>query len=101
MTTTEQQLIQLFNQVNTTNQALAHSIAANQESNNRMFATLTEAVQAYSRTTGVVDVRQVGKPDILKGNKESVNREWPSWSYMFITWFSSQFTHGEQALEWA
>ena len=37
----------------------------------------------------------------MEALKEAVNREWPSWSYMFITWFSSQFTHGEQALEWA
>ena len=29
-----------------------------------------------------------------------VLKEWPAWSYMFVTWFSSQFTHDEDALDW-
>ena len=38
-----------------------------------MIAGLTDAVQAHSRTIGVVDARQVGKPDILKGNDDIHN----------------------------
>ena len=27
--------------------------------------------------------------------------QWQTWPYLFVTWFSSQFTHGEDVLDWA
>ena len=43
----------------------------------------------------------MGKPDLLRGSKDAIAREWLEWSFMFQTWFCSQFPLGEQALEWA
>ena len=43
------------------------------------------------RSDGVVDVKQVGKPDNLKGSKEAILELWPTWMFTFTTWFCSQF----------
>ena len=98
----EQQVAELITQLTAQNQALAQAMQQQMQHSNQMFQNLTGAVNAMqSRNSGVVDVRQVGKPDILKGNRDVAFKEWPSWSYMFITWFSSQFEHGETILNWA
>ena len=53
------------------------------------------------REAGVVDVKQVGKPDLLKGKKEEIKREFQNWAYVFESWFSSQFPDAKEILEWA
>ena len=53
------------------------------------------------REAGVVDVKQVGKPDLLKGNKDEIKREFQNWAYVFESWFSSQFPDAKEILEWA
>ena len=50
---------------------------------------------------GVVDVKQVGKPDFLKGSKEAIQDAWTMWAYTFTTWFCSQFPRGAEVLDWA
>ena len=98
----EAQLGALLAQLTTQNQTLAENMQAQQQHNDLMFRSLANAVTSMqNRSTGVVDVRQVGKPDILKGNRDSAFKEWPTWSYMFVTWFSSQFESGEDILNWA
>ena len=80
-----------------------------EEQNAQRTEALAQAMSALaaagqgrsSRESGVVDVRQVGKPDNLKGSRETLQREWSTWSYTFATWFCSQFSKGEDALEWA
>ena len=46
------------------------------------------------RRQGVVDVRQVGKPENLTGTREAIVNMWPSWQFTFVTWFCSQFANG-------
>ena len=53
------------------------------------------------REAGVVDVKQVGKPDLLKGKKEEIKREFQNWAYVFESRFSSQFPDAKEILEWA
>ena len=77
-----------------------------QEQQQRQQETLATMAAGTGATSsgipcGVVDVKQVGKPDLLKGSKDTIAREWPSWSFMFLTWFCSQFFVGERAMEWA
>ena len=45
--------------------------------------------------------RSGNQTGILRGTQEQVLTEWQAWSYMHLTWFSSQFTKGEYALDWA
>ena len=45
--------------------------------------------------------RSGNQTGILRGTQEQVLTEWQAWSYMLLTWFSSQFTKGEYALDWA
>ena len=98
----EQQLANLLTQLTAQNQALVQSMSQQQQHNDQMFQSLSSAVTSIqNRNVGVIDVRQVGKPDLLKGNRDVAFRDWPSWSYMFITWFSSQFENGEAILNWA
>eukprot|EP00971_Amphidinium_carterae_P014303 282616-Amphidinium_carterae.1 len=85
------QIQQLTIQTSAQQQAL-HDMATNHQ--HTMEAIL-------NRNRGVIDIKQVGKPELFKGNREALLNDWSSWSYMFITWFSSQFQHGEDALEWA
>lgn len=50
---------------------------------------------------GLVDVKAVGKPEVLSGTKEEIKTEWPLWSFQFIIWFASQWTDGEALLKWS
>ena len=54
-----------------------------------------------SQRTGVVDVKGVGKPEMLGGKTEAVQKEWTTWSYKFTIWIGSQFEHGSDILEWS
>ena len=49
-----------------------------------------------------MDVTKVGKPELLKGhNKSELQKAWSDWSYVFKSWFFSQFKYAEQILRWA
>ena len=51
--------------------------------------TLTQmVVEVADGGRGVVEVKQIRKADILRGTREQVLKEWQTWSYMFVTWFS-------------
>ena len=58
-------------------------------------------VEVADRGRGVADVKQIGKLDILRGTRERVLSEWQARSCVCATWFVSQFTNGEDALDWA
>ena len=61
---------------------------------------LSEGLQSATKKPGIVDVKGIGKPDVLKGHDE-VQKHWKSWCYKFETWFCSQGVHGQKALDWA
>ena len=64
-------------------------------------AALEASNSRAARRPGVVDVKAIGKPDTLHGSPEQVRKEWPTWSYKFAVWFSSQFHKGAEILDWA
>ena len=87
---TQQQLIEMSNRAARTEDTMA-----------AMQATMA-ALAARASERGVVDVKQVGKPENLSGkNSDEFARMFPNWAYTFTSWFGSQFVHGEEALEWA
>ena len=49
-------------------------------------------VEVADRSRVFVDVKQIGKPDVLRETREEVLKEWEAWSCMFVMLFSSQFT---------
>ena len=60
------------------------------------------ALETLSKKSNVVDVKGVGKPDVLKGSHEEAKRAWKSWAYKFESWFVSQYPDaGQQALDWS
>ena len=49
-----------------------------------------------------MDVKGVGKPEVLKGSHETARKSWKSWCYKFESWFVSQYPGiGQDALDWA
>ena len=54
------------------NAAMARAV----ESQQRALETLLT-----KREAGVVDVKQVGKPDLLKGKKDEIKREFQNWAF--------------------
>ena len=110
----EQALAAILQQMQASNEAFTRALATQEQ---QMIAQRTKseadvaalrtalekvgtAAAAASESRGVVDVKQVGKPDFRKGSKEAIQREWGTWSYTFITWFCSQYEKGEEAFEW-
>ena len=79
--------------------------AALKEQVNTQRATAEAQVRAFdamAKKSSVVDIKGVGKPDILKGSHEDARKVWKAWSYKFESWFSSQFpTKGQECLDWA
>ena len=60
------------------------------------------ALEALGKKSAVVDVKGVGKPEVLKGTHEEARRSWREWSYKFETWFASQWPSiGQDAMDWA
>ena len=105
----EQQLASVLQQLTTANaqtQALitqqAQETQRLREETARQIEAQREAlIQALARPSGVVDVTKIGKPDVLKGNRETVQNSWSNWHFTFITWFSSQFKKAKEILEWS
>ena len=62
---------------------------------------MTESLQSLKTKPGVVDIKGIGKPEVLKGTHEDAPKIWKSWSYKFETWFTSQWPTGQQALDYA
>ena len=69
-------------------------------SQSEVQALIQLIVEIADRGRGVVTSQRIRQPDLLRGTQEQVFKEWQAWSYMFVTWFSSQFTFGEDALDW-
>ena len=60
------------------------------------------AFEAMTKKSNVVDIKGVGKPELLKGSNEDARKVWKTWSYKFESWFSSQFpAKGQECLDWA
>ena len=74
------------------NAAMARAVESQQKALETLLAR---------RSAGVVDVKQVGKPDLLKGSKDEIRREFQNWAYIFESWFSSQFPEAKEILDWA
>ena len=69
---------------------------------NRRFELLEAAMREQAATRASVDIKGVGKPDMLKGSHEDARKAWKTWSYKFESWFSSQFpAKGQECLDWA
>ena len=102
-------MIQIMQQLQIGNQSLGQAIGQQQEQLNQQRDASHQQMQRLEmmmtnisqRGSGVVDVRQVGKPDFLKGSKDQIGKQWPDWMYTFETWFCSQFRDAEKALRWA
>ena len=62
---------------------------------------LSAGLQSAIKKPGIVDVKGIGKPDVLKGTHDEVQKHWKSGCYKFETWFCSQWVHGQRALDWA
>ena len=62
---------------------------------------LADGIAQSAKRPGIVDVKGIGKPDVLKGSHEEVQKIWKTWSYKFETWFSSQWGTGQTALDYA
>ena len=62
---------------------------------------LADGIAQSAKRPGIVDVKGIGKPDVLKGTHEEVQKVWKTWSYNFETWFSSQWGTGQTALDYA
>ena len=106
---TENALLQVLQELRSGNDSLRQAIGGQaqelQLQRDAAVAQMNEMkqmVQSISaRGSGVVDIKQVGKPDFLKGNKDEIARQWPDWRYTFETWFCSQFANCEEILRWA
>ena len=62
---------------------------------------LADGIAQSAKRPGIVDVKGIGKADVLKGTHEEVQKIWKTWSYKFETWFSSQWGTGQAALDYA
>ena len=62
---------------------------------------LADGIAQSAKRPGIADVKGIGKPDVLKGTHEEVQKVWKTWSYKFETWFSSQWGTGQTALDYA
>eukprot|EP00973_Karenia_brevis_P030013 4137809-Karenia_brevis.AAC.1 len=90
-------------------QAMQMTLAQTQQQAAQVQAETVGALQAVASQAarpqggmGVVDVTKVGKPDHLKGaGKSELRKAWPDWSYIFKTWFNSQWKHADAILKWA
>lgn len=52
---------------------------------------LGASIEALSKRSNVVDIKGVGKPEVLKGSHEEARKAWKSWAYKFESWFASQY----------
>ena len=106
---TDPAVLQVLQALQAANQQMAQAMGQQQQQlNAQQVATAQQTQQMAdlvasmgSRSQGVVDVRQIGKPDNLKGSKDQICRAWKDWAYTFETWFCSQFANGRAALKWA
>ena len=59
------------------------------------------ALASIAKKANVVDIKGVGKPNVLKGSHEDAKKTSKSWSYKFESWFGSQYPDvGQEALDW-
>ena len=64
-------------------------------------ATQSVAAASSSRTRGLIDVKAVGRPNVLGGSLEEASRNWRQWSYRLELWLASQFPEARRILSWA
>jgi len=83
--------------------ALRQALDQQRKETVEMVKTLGEAMDKITskEKTGVVDVKAVGKPEMLQGDtKEQIKQKWPLWTFGFTTWFVSQHEKAEEMLKW-
>ena len=100
---TQQQAIQQQQQEAEANRAMQANLVQALGDTQRQLAAAVQAMTESKRSSGsVVDVTKVGKPELPKGQtKTELQKAWTDWSYVFRTWFCSQFRHAEHILKWA
>ena len=106
---TEAAMTQIMQQLQVGNASMGQALSQQQEQLNQQREASQQQVQRLElmltnisqRGSGVVDVRQVGKPDNLKGSNDQIGVQWPDRMYTFETCFCSQFQDAEKALLWA
>ena len=82
-------------------QALDQQRTEAQETVKVLSETMAKVAAAKDKSS-VVDVKAVGKPEMLQGDtKEQIKQRWPLWSFGFTTWFASQHEQAEDMLKWA
>ena len=90
---TDPAVLQVLQALQAANQQMAQAMGQQQQQlNAQQVATAQQTQQMAdlvanmgSRNQGVVDVRQIGKPDNLKGSKDQICRAWKDWAYTFET----------------
>ena len=65
--------------------AVLRSSRKDARSQQEVQALTQMVVEVTDRGRGFVDVKKIGKPDILRGTRGQVVKEWQAWSYMFVT----------------
>lgn len=84
--------------------ALRQALGLQREETAQSVRALSETLAKIStkEKNGVVDVKGVGKPEMLQGEtKEQIKQKWPLWSFGFTTWFVSQYEQADEMLKWA
>ena len=91
-------------ELNPSEQALLRIVEQQQQlmqAQQMQIDSLKTLIQRKDEREGLIDVKAVGKPEVLSGTKEEIKTKWPLWSFQFITWFASQWTAGEAMLKWS
>ena len=81
--------------------ALRHALDQQRSETVQMVKTLGDAMEKITSNekTDVVDVKAVGKPEMLQGEtKEQIKQKWPLWAFGFTTWFVSQYQKTDEML---
>ena len=84
--------------------AMRQALGVQREETTESVRVLSESLAklAPKDKSGVVDVKGVGKPEVLQGEtKEQIKQKWPLWSFGFTTWFVSQYEQADEMLKWA
>ena len=71
--------------------ATALELGKLQERSKAQSQALDKRLKTRKDKTGAADVKQVGKPSDLAGTKDKAKKEWSNWSFVFESWFTSQF----------
>ncbi len=99
-------MIQIMQQLQIGNQSMGQALGQEQEQLDQQREASQQQMQRLEmmvtnisqRGSGVVDVRQVGKPDFPKGSTDQIGKQLPSWMDTLEAWFCSQVRPADKPL---